>query len=211
MQSRSVPLAAVCEMVQVCRALAANRKSQQVPRNAARSPTGGDRKKAAARATKVRRTAESEVAAGDKAGDRQVKKKFLWAARRRREGLARSTPRLAAAQGMASLLPPRSGTDATRGQYSRALDKFKDVAALGTGDDLTMKAASSPLIPVLGRLAVLRQLLAAYLGADAQCFLLRIAATSSSALTTLLGFRSRSLARVSVFDRHLAEVRRPAG
>ena len=84
------------------------------------------------------------------------------------------------------------------------------MAALGIGDDLTMRGASSPLIPVLGRLAVLRQLLAAYLGAGAQCGLLRIAATSSSALTTLLSFRSRAMARVSVFDRHLAEAGRPA-
>ena len=85
------------------------------------------------------------------------------------------------------------------------------MAALGIGDDLTMRGASSPLIPVLGRLAVLRQLLAAYLDAGAQCSLLRIAATSSSALTTLLSFRSRAMARVGVFDKHLAEVKRPAG
>ena len=80
-----------------------------------------------------------------------------------------------------------------------------------TGGDLTKRAASSALIHALGRLVVLRQLLAAYWGADTRRCLLRIAATSARALTTLLGFRSRVLARVSVFDRHIAEAGLPAG
>ena len=80
-----------------------------------------------------------------------------------------------------------------------------------TGGDLTMRAASSALVQVLGRLVVLRQFLAAYWGVDARRCLLRIAVTSARALTTLLSFRSRVLALVSVFDRHTAEAGLPAG
>ena len=113
-------------MVRICRTLTAVRGSHQVPKSAARVLTGGDLKKEVARETRVLRTAESDVAAIDKGSERQVQKRILRAARRRRDGLARSVPRLAAAQGMTSLLQLRSVTDATRGQYARTLDKFKD-------------------------------------------------------------------------------------
>ena len=67
------------------------------------------------------------------------------------------------------------------------------------------------LAHVLSAVIAARQFLAAGLGPDLRQALLRIAAASSGTLAALSGYRNRALARVSAFDKHLAEACRRVG